>query len=71
LLACTDGVLEAAAPDGAFFGDERLATVITELVARPGADLAQAIVDAMIAWSSSSSFADDVTVIAIEVLPES
>jgi len=68
LLVYTDGVLEAANEDGAFFGDERFHAVIADNAAKSGPELARAIVDDMIRWSGrESGFEDDVTLVVVEV----
>ena len=69
LLVYTDGVLEAANADGAFFGDERFHAVIAENASKSGAQLGSVIVDDMRHWcESGAGFGDDVTLAVVEVL---
>jgi len=68
LLIYTDGVLEATNKDGTFFGDEHFHQAIAQHAAKSGAELGRAILDDMIRWSGNpAGFADDVTLVVIEV----
>jgi sigma-B regulation protein RsbU (phosphoserine phosphatase) len=68
LLLYTDGVLEAANQDGGFFGDERFHAVIAQNATKSATELGRSIVEAMNQWSGhSAGFADDVTLVVVEV----
>ena len=67
LLVYTDGLVEAAAPDGRFFGSGRMHAVITSLASIP----AKQVIDRLLAevkdWTGSHSFYDDLTVLVIKI----
>jgi sigma-B regulation protein RsbU (phosphoserine phosphatase) len=68
LLLYTDGVVEATNKDGAFFGDQRFHAAIAQHAAESGPELGRSIVEDMIEWSGNpQGFADDVTLVVIEV----
>jgi sigma-B regulation protein RsbU (phosphoserine phosphatase) len=68
LLVYTDGVLEATNKDGGFFGDERFHAVIAQNATKSATELGRSIVEEMTSWSGNSAgFADDVTVVVVEV----
>jgi sigma-B regulation protein RsbU (phosphoserine phosphatase) len=64
----TDGVYEAAGPDGEPFGFERLSKVVAS--AQPEVDpreLCDAILSAVRSWSGAGGVGDDATVVAVRV----
>jgi phosphoserine phosphatase RsbU/P len=68
ILVYTDGILEATNKAGAFFGDECFHAAIAQNAAQSSAELGRSIVEEMVSWSGSSAgFADDVTLVVIEV----
>jgi sigma-B regulation protein RsbU (phosphoserine phosphatase) len=68
LFVYTDGVLEAANADGAFYGDERFHAVIAQNATKSCTELGRAIVDDMVHWCEhAAGFGDDVTLAVIEV----
>jgi sigma-B regulation protein RsbU (phosphoserine phosphatase) len=64
LLLYTDGVTEAHGPDG-MFGQERLVRTILGL--RRGADLLDALVSEVVAFSNSVGSQDDITLLALDL----
>jgi sigma-B regulation protein RsbU (phosphoserine phosphatase) len=64
LLLYSDGVTEAFSAAGEEFGDDRLEQVFREHRHRPAAEIVQAVVDAVAAFSGGSR-TDDVTVVAL------
>jgi hypothetical protein len=70
VLFYTDGIIEARAPDGAFFGDRRLADFLVRasLEEVPVAETARRLADLIIDFSSAS-LRDDATLVLVEYLP--
>jgi sigma-B regulation protein RsbU (phosphoserine phosphatase) len=70
LLAYTDGITEAARPDGEMFGDDRLRTAVAASPARePGELLAE--IEAVVArFRAGREPDDDVTLLAARAHPE-
>jgi sigma-B regulation protein RsbU (phosphoserine phosphatase) len=70
LLLVTDGVLEAPAPTGALFGEERLGTLLNAAPQAGVRDLVHAIVGALRDYTGRRRLAhDDVTLMALEITP--
>jgi sigma-B regulation protein RsbU (phosphoserine phosphatase) len=68
ILVYTDGVLEATNKDGAFFGDTCFQATIAQNAAKSSAELGGAIIEEMVRWAGvPAGFADDVTLVVIEV----
>lgn len=67
LFLYTDGVLEAPAPDGAQFGEERLRAALDAAGNGELSCLKQGVLDALRAYTGGSLAHDDVTVMAMEV----
>jgi PAS domain S-box-containing protein len=68
VMLLTDGVLEAAAPDGEFFDSERARLVVHENRRLPAAEIAQRICSAAREFCQPGSQEDDVTAVIIKVL---
>ena len=64
LLLYTDGVTESHGPGG-MFGQERLVSAI--LGGRRGADLHDALLSEVVAFSNSPSNQDDITLLALDL----
>jgi len=64
LLLYTDGVTEAHGPGG-MFGQERLVSAI--LGGRRGADLLDALLSEVVAFSNSPNNQDDITLLALDL----
>ncbi|HEX4769557.1 MAG TPA: SpoIIE family protein phosphatase [Bryobacteraceae bacterium] len=62
LILYSDGVTEAARPDGDMFGEKRLADFLTANSARHCSQLVTELVAHVRAWTGAASFADDFTV---------
>ena len=61
-------MLEVTNKDGAFFGDEHFRRTIAQNAAKSSAELGGSIVEEMTRWSGNpAGFADDVTLVVIEV----
>ena len=70
LLFYTDGVTEAALADGSMYGEERLYARLAALGPGPGAEAAvHAVLDDVRAFLGGTEAGDDITVMALRVLP--
>ena len=69
LLLCTDGITEARGPRGELFGEDRLFTVLSAHSRRSAEDIAEAIVNHAVAFSSGP-LCDDVAVVVLRVPPD-
>jgi serine phosphatase RsbU (regulator of sigma subunit) len=70
LVIYSDGVTEAANPEGEFFGKKRLREVVTANAAAGCVALHDAILEAVTAFIASAAQADDITLLVIEYTPE-
>jgi sigma-B regulation protein RsbU (phosphoserine phosphatase) len=68
LVMCTDGILERRAPDGTFFGEERLRDLVRERRAAGANALLEAIFDAAESFGGGRSWEDDATVVVVRRL---
>jgi phosphoserine phosphatase RsbU/P len=68
LVLYTDGVTEAAAPDGEQFGPDRLVAVVRETLRRPAADICREVVASVRAHTGLETPEDDLTVVVLRVL---
>ncbi|MBI3879951.1 MAG: SpoIIE family protein phosphatase [Verrucomicrobia bacterium] len=68
VLLLSDGVEEAANPEGELFGAERAFEIVRHHAARPAAEILRALTDAVIAFSQGQPQLDDVTVVVAKVL---
>jgi sigma-B regulation protein RsbU (phosphoserine phosphatase) len=66
LLAYTDGILEAANPEGEIFGEERLIAQLVGSRGLPGSLVCDRLVRATEAYSARLDFEDDVCIVTIE-----
>jgi sigma-B regulation protein RsbU (phosphoserine phosphatase) len=70
LVVVTDGVLEAPAPNGELFGEERLQALLEHSRATPIEDLPSEILAAVMAHTQTDTLRhDDVTMMALEIVP--
>ena len=69
LVMCTDGILERRAPDGTFFGEERLRDLVRERKSSSAAALLDAIFDASEAFGRTRPWEDDATVVVVRRRP--
>ena len=68
LLLYTDGVTEARAPNGEFFGEEGLAEVLRSLDRNLSAEeIAATVKNAVRAFAGSDDFEDDMTLVVLRV----
>lgn len=67
LVFYTDGITEAANPEGDMFGDERMKGLISEHGRKTPAELKAAILDKLDKFCAGSPLRDDVTLLVIEV----
>lgn len=65
-LGYTDGILEAANPAGAMFGEERLSAFLARITAPDGAALSDALLQEIGVYSGRQVFEDDVCLVTIE-----
>ncbi len=70
LILYTDGITDAASPDGDRFGDERLLRTIAESCLRAGsaADTVQAVIQSVLAFQGTASPADDLALLVFRRL---
>ncbi len=66
LMVGTDGIWEAARPDGECFGKQRLKDILAENASRSAAEIHQAVVDGVQAFLDSTRTADDLTLVVIK-----
>ena len=66
LILHTDGVVEARSPDGLFFGEERLKTVLHSSVALDASTIASRVEDAVLNFQEQA-LRDDVAVLVLRV----
>jgi len=64
----TDGVTEAQAPEGEFFGMQRLSRVVTENAHLSGEELIGVCVDELNTFHQKKTFDDDLTMVVLKVL---
>ena len=67
LLLVTDGVLEAAAPDGQRFGTQRTLELVRANRRRPASEIVRGLYQEVRAFARPGDPADDVTAVAIKV----
>jgi phosphoserine phosphatase RsbU/P len=63
LVLYSDGVTEAADPQGDDFGEQRLGELVASLRDRPSSEIVKAIHDAVTAFTQGAPAADDITVV--------
>lgn len=68
LVLFSDGVTEAADPQGDEFGEARLADLVASVRERPAEEIVEAINTAVIEFSQGAPAADDITVVAVRRL---
>src|SRR5918997_1287944 len=66
LILYTDGVVEARSPDGLFFGEERLKTILHSSVALDASTIASRIEDAVLTFQEQA-LRDDVAVMVLRI----
>jgi len=59
----SDGVTEAADPQGEEFGEARLSALLIGLRDKPAATIIEAVMEAVAEWSPGATSADDITVV--------
>jgi sigma-B regulation protein RsbU (phosphoserine phosphatase) len=69
LVFVTDGVLEARAPSGEFFGKERLIELARSLLERPACEIVQGVCSAVQDFLAGQNQQDDITVLVMKVKP--
>lgn len=67
LVFYSDGVTEAASPEGEMWGEDRLAACVAANIHLPLAGLIQTIHKDIISFSGKDSFSDDLTLVAAKV----
>lgn len=63
LVLYSDGVTEAARPDGDEYGEQRLAELVMTLRDRPAAEIIESIEAAVVEFTQGAPAADDITVV--------
>jgi sigma-B regulation protein RsbU (phosphoserine phosphatase) len=63
----TDGIWEAANPEGEFFGKERLYQVIRENGTKSARDIVSSVIDAVTRFQRDRASEDDVTLVAVKI----
>ena len=69
LFFYTDGVTETESVDGELFGEERLRAFVEELASLPLEAVCDTVRFRLAEFSGSNQRTDDMTVVAIQVLP--
>ena len=70
IVLYTDGITDAAAPDGSRFGDPRLFSTVTECsVADTAEDTTRAVIQSVLAFQGSAQPADDLALLVFRRLP--
>jgi sigma-B regulation protein RsbU (phosphoserine phosphatase) len=69
LVLYTDGVTEAMAADGSFFGENRLKQVVAAHATASAEDMCTAILAAVEAFSGEVSLSDDLTLLIVRRVP--
>jgi phosphoserine phosphatase RsbU/P len=71
IVLYTDGITDAASPDGSRFGDARLFRTIAESCASDGTaeDSARSVIQSVLAFQGSASPADDLALLVFRRLP--
>jgi sigma-B regulation protein RsbU (phosphoserine phosphatase) len=64
---CTDGIFEAASPDGTEFGAKRLCDVVRRNQKGPSREIVDAIFDEAILFRGTAPQADDMTAVAVKI----
>ena len=70
LVIYSDGVTEAANPEGEFFGKKRLREIVVAHAGAGCAALHDAIVEAVTAFIGKAAQGDDITLLVVEYSPE-
>jgi sigma-B regulation protein RsbU (phosphoserine phosphatase) len=65
----SDGLTETRNPHGEAFGEERLAELVASRGDRPPAALIEQIRQALLGFSGTGTFADDLTCVAVQIAP--
>jgi sigma-B regulation protein RsbU (phosphoserine phosphatase) len=65
LVMCTDGILERRAPDGTFFGEERLRDLVRVRRADGASEIMEAIFEAAESFGAGRAWEDDATVVVV------
>jgi serine phosphatase RsbU (regulator of sigma subunit) len=65
IVAHTDGITEARSPDGAFFGEERFATLLSSLAGRSAADIVEAVIADVTRFRAGAEASDDLTLLVL------
>ena len=66
LVMYSDGVTEAANPDGEMFGEERLAEVVKSFSGESAQELLETVVEAVRQFTAGYAQADDITVVVVQ-----
>src|SRR2546421_1951855 len=64
---CTDGISEAASPDGREFGSKRVCDLVNEHRKGSAREIVDAIFDAVITFRGTAPQADDMTAVAVKI----
>ncbi|MBW3600610.1 MAG: serine/threonine-protein phosphatase, partial [Planctomycetes bacterium] len=70
LFLYTDGVVEAAAPDGNAFGVDRALDIMRRLRRQPAAEIVSALQAGIAAFTKTGVRQDDITVVVLRVTTE-
>jgi phosphoserine phosphatase RsbU/P len=67
LLLYTDGITEAESPDGVFFGEDRLCSLLQEYRSLPPAEIIDCLLDQVRLFTGTHNFQDDVSLVVMRV----
>lgn len=66
LLMYTDGITDAQAPDGTFFGEGRLLEIVQANLGRPAEEIVRAILNCLYDFTADSPLVDDITLVILQ-----
>lgn len=68
-VSLTDGLSEALAPGGEFFGTQRILDIVAREADKPAEQIIQTLVDEVHRFVGTTSLADDLTIVILRTLP--
>lgn len=69
-ISLTDGLSEALAPGGEFFGTKRILDIVSREAAQPAEKILERLVEEVHQFVGTTQMADDLTIVILRTLPE-